>query len=323
MAADSSPAGPELSVIVPAHDAAATLTRTLQCLATQHGVGRLEVVVVDDGSSDATAAVAERAGVRVVRTERAGPATARNVGVAASSGSRLAFLDADCFPEPGWAAAALAALEDADLVQGRVLPDPEAPLGPFDRTLWVTCDSGLYQTANLLMPRELFERAGGFSAWVDPQSDARGHFGEDVVLGWELRRAGARVVFAPEALVRHAVFPRGPLAYVAERRRLAHFPALVRRVPELRRRPLFARLFLSRRTAALDLALAAAALAAARRSRLPLAATVPYLLLLADEARRRARGASPLRAAAADAVADLVGLGALVAGSLRSRRLLL
>ncbi len=311
---------PALSVVVAAHDAAATLPATLAGLAAQEPLeGGLELLVVDDGSADATAAIAESAGATVLRIPRGGPAAARAAGVAASNGAAIAFLDADCVPEPGWAAAGLRALAaGAELVQGRVRPDPEARLGPFDRTLWVDADVGLYQTANLFLTRAAYEAAGGFDAWVLPGGDERGHFGEDVLLGWAARRAGARAAFATDAVVRHAVFPRGPRGYVAERDRLAYFPELARRVPELRHEPLFGRIFLSRRTAALDAALAGAALAALRRSPWPALAALPYAAQLAAGARRRSRGRTAL-VLAADLAADLRGLAALARGSLASR----
>jgi glycosyltransferase involved in cell wall biosynthesis len=310
-------------VIVPAHDAAATIGRTLACLAEQD-VGELfEVIVVDDGSGDDTAAIACSApsAVTVVASDRRGPGSARNMGAERASSDVLAFLDADCFPEPGWLRAGIAALAGAELVQGAVRPDPSAALGPFDRTLWVLEDVGLYQTANLLVQRETFERVGGFGAWVTPGDDSRGHFGEDVVFAWEARRLGACVAFAREAAVNHAVFHRSAAEYVRERARLAHFPALTARVPELRRSMYYRRWFLSRRSAALDLALLGVAAALVTRSPLPLLAAGPYAASNLRASRRWGRRASKI--AFAEVAADLLGLGSLVAGSIRSRRLVL
>jgi glycosyltransferase involved in cell wall biosynthesis len=274
------------AVVVPARDAAATLPATLDALAEQTAAA--EVIVVDNGSRDATAALAQAhpAVTRVVRRERGeGPGAARNAGVAATTATALAFTDADCAPAPGWLAAGLAALEHAELVQGRVVPD--GPVGASEHSVWVDRETGLYETANLFVRREWFDRVGGFG----PGIEAAGRpFGEDVLFGWALRRAGARTAFSADALVRHAVLPADPLA---ERRRLQHFPALIRAVPELRG-ALFARAFLTRRTAAFDLAL------------LGLLARRPWLAL-------------PYLALRPRPVADAVGAAALLYGSVRAR----
>ena len=304
-----------VSVIVPARNAAATVGRTLACLARQTLTEPYEVIVVDDGSSDETAQIAERAGVRVLRLSGEGAAAARNAGAAAGSGELLAFTDADCFPTEGWLAAAVGAFAAADLVQGAVEPEPGVAMGPFDRALWARGETGLYESANLLVRRSVFERLGGFEEWFDP--GARRPIGEDVWLGWRARRAGARTTFAPDALVHHAVIPRGAREYVAERRRLEHFPAMVARIPELRETLLTHGLFLSERSAAFDLAVTGLAAAAAARSRLPLAAALPYALAIgarALESRRRAPLVVPVEVAA-----DAVGLAALIRGSLRHR----
>jgi glycosyltransferase involved in cell wall biosynthesis len=304
------------SVIVPARDAEATLPRTLAALADQEGAPAFEVVVVDDGSRDGTAAIVERAGARLVRLGGAGPAEARNAGVAAASGALLAFCDADCFPTHGWLASGTRALDAADLVQGRVLPDPRAELGAFDRSLWVTEETGLYETANLFTTRALFDRLGGFERWLEPVSGKP--MAEDVWFGWRARRAGARTAFCAEALAHHAVFPRGGREYVEERRRLRHFPELAARLPELRETLLHRRLFLNRRTMKLDLALAGLAAAAARRSALPLVAAAPYALELRRHAKNRA-GDGWKSVAAVDAAADITGLAALARGSVATR----
>lgn len=308
----------DASVIVPARDAETTIGRTLVALAAQRFEGAYEVIVVDDCSADATARRLEQAPLEltIVEGEGQGPAAARNLGVAASSGRALAFLDADCFPDEGWLAAGVEALGSADLVQGRVLPDPDAELGPFDRTLWITFEVGLYETANLFVTRERFDRVGGFEAWLAPAS-GEVHMAEDVWFGWQAKRSGATSAFCAAALAHHAVFARGPLAYVAERRRLRHFPEIARRVPELRDRFFWRRRFLSDRSAAFDLAALGVLLAAWRRSPVPLTAALPYLAL-----QRGRRGASP-GVAAVDVLADAVGLAALARGSLEARSSLL
>jgi glycosyltransferase involved in cell wall biosynthesis len=309
-------------VIIPARDAEATLPRALAGVADQE-LGSFEVIVVDNGSRDGTAVVAERSRVvtRVIRRSRGeGPGAARNAGAAAASGSVLAFLDADCRPAPGWLAAGVGACADADLVQGRVLPDPEASLGPFDRTVSVGDAHGLFESANLFVGRVVFERAGGFPAGLEGSGEAP--FGEDVIFGWRAVRAGARTAFCARALVYHEVSSRGGSDFVAERARLALFPALAAEVPELRSAFFYRRFFLSPRSAGFDLAVAGVALALVSSRRPALALAAPYLYLLATDARRWGPRRAPM-VAAVGAAADAAGAAALFRGSVRSRSLVL
>lgn len=92
---------PTISVVIPAYNAAGTLARALDSIGAQT-LAPLEVIVVDDGSSDSTGqVVAGYAGhftgvpVRYVRQDNAGPSAARNRGVAEARGDWIAFLDAD------------------------------------------------------------------------------------------------------------------------------------------------------------------------------------------------------------------------------------
>lgn len=309
---------PAASVIIPARDAASTLRRTLDALGAQEAAESFEVVVVDDGSMDHTAALARAApiGARVLRGGGGGPAVARNLGVDGSEASVLAFVDADCEPTPGWLAAGLAALAEADLVQGAVTAPPGTSAGPFDRGISVHSETGLYETANLFVKREVFERIGGFESWLRPRRGIE--LGEDVWFAWRARRAGARTAFSAEALVYHPVTSRPPAAYIAEHARLRFFPAMARRIPELRDAFFYHRYFLSPRSAAFDLAAIGLTVATTRREWLPLAAVIPYGRLLLSDARRFGRRRAP-GVAFVRAAADLVAAASLAVGSLRWR----
>ena len=300
---------PEISVILPARDAQATLPRALAALSAQSLGAPFEVIVVDAGSSDRTAEIARDSGANVIDAGPLGPAEARNRGAAAAQADRLVFTDADCFPEPDWLVAGLRALEGAVLVQGAVRPDPDATVGPFDRFVSVGAEIGLYETANLFVRRDTFERAGGFEEWLHPTIGPP-HMAEDLHFGWKVRRSGAPTAYCAAAVVNHAVFERDAGEFVAEYRRRRYFADIAREVPELRREFFFARLFLSRQTAAFDLALLSLVMAASRRSALPLVGVGPYLAGL------RGRGA---RVSAVQAVADAVGCWSLVLGSVRCR----
>lgn len=87
---------PRFSVVIPAFNAAATLARAIESVRAQTWPAH-EIIVVDDGSSDATASVAESFGhaVTLIRQPNSGVAAARNAGARAATGDWLAFLDAD------------------------------------------------------------------------------------------------------------------------------------------------------------------------------------------------------------------------------------
>ncbi len=85
-----------MSVIIPAYNEAKCITACLETLRSQTlGPSNYEIIVVDDGSSDATPLIAAKYGVTLLRQDHRGPAIARNYGARVAAGSILAFLDAD------------------------------------------------------------------------------------------------------------------------------------------------------------------------------------------------------------------------------------
>jgi glycosyltransferase involved in cell wall biosynthesis len=339
---------PTVSVIVPARDAAPTLGRTLEALCRQQLDRRFEVVLVDDGSRDGTAALARRYEplVTVIRNPASvGPGAARNLGVQAAHASTLAFTDADCFPTPEWLARGLAALETAEIVQGRVAPDPTVPRTPFDRSLEVGSDGGFYQTANLFVRRQVFDLVGGFRDWALERPGRRRWsqdrrraramrtpIGEDTLFAWTARRRGLTSAFAAEALVYHAVVPGTLLDALADRWHWTRdMPGLVRLVPELRRCAFYHRWFFADWTAKFDLAFAGACAAALTGRKRWLVACVPYLNRVRREteiyrdgrdSRLGGLGRAARYAAGAPAV-DAATLAGFLAGSAAWRTLVL
>src|SRR5829696_3869684 len=256
-----------VSVVIPARDEAARIGPCLAGLAGDPDV--LEVVVVDDGSSDGTAAIAAAAGARVIagarRADWVGKPWALQQGLEAARGEIVVALDADTRPRPGLVGALAAALDDADLVTagarfataGWVHPAMLATLvyrfGPADAPAPAARLVANGQVT--AVRREALLAAGGYAA-------AAGHLTDDVALARALARAGWRVVFRDgAALVDVEMTPSEwarsiALADVTSRRWLAADVAvvwLVQGLPVLR--------LLAGRTGRLDVALLALRLA--------------------------------------------------------------
>jgi glycosyltransferase involved in cell wall biosynthesis len=228
---------PRLSVVVPTCNRAARLLRLIGALAAQDIEEAFEVVVVDDCSRDDTLAqldgIAARQPFTLVAlpsTVNTGPAGARNRGWRAARGERIAFVDDDCVPDPGWLRALDAGLDEADIVVGRTRPpeDQMHLIGPFSSYLDIGHDRR-YSTCNIAYRREVLEAMEGFDAegfaWPN---------GEDTDLGLRAVKAGYRDAFAPEALIFHDVGPSEFRAHWRRIPRLEGVVTLVARHPEAR-----------------------------------------------------------------------------------------
>src|SRR5215472_4926639 len=120
---------PRVSLVIPTYNRAASLGRLLRCLAgITQPAGGLEVIVVNDGSTDATATVAAEAGAICITQANAGRARARDKGWRSSRGEIVVFLDDDVVPEVDAVAHMVRALDGADGVGARILPLNTSPL---------------------------------------------------------------------------------------------------------------------------------------------------------------------------------------------------
>lgn len=204
---------PSVSIIVPVRNRPRDLELCVQSLqALDYPADKLEIIVVDDASTDQTPQVVrDLPGVRgVCQPVWAGPAACRNVGATIASGAILAYTDSDCEVTPGWLRELVPyfADEQTGIVGGRV--DSFSLDTAIERYESVT--SSLYMgldereckpntaipflpTANLLIRRELWQKLGGF----DPAFP----IGEDVDLVWRVHEAGHRVQYVPRGVVQH------------------------------------------------------------------------------------------------------------------------
>jgi len=201
-----------ISAIVPCYNAGATIEATLQSLVSGDVVPD-EIVCVDDGSRDATAAVIQefrrRAGAEVklvsLPTNR-GAAAARNGGAIAATGDLLLFIDADVILGAPALAAMRARMDLDDAIAVVALYAPVSSTGGvlagFQSLLANATFRGLdhqdlpyFGTQCVLLRREEFLRAGGFS------ESYRGATVEDLEFGFRLRTAGRRIALAPSASI--------------------------------------------------------------------------------------------------------------------------
>jgi glycosyltransferase involved in cell wall biosynthesis len=208
---------PTVSVVVPTRNRARWLGYIFQALARQVYPSELvEVVVVDNSSTDDTEEVVSHWAeafpfpVRFYRKANQGPASSRNYGAAHSTGDVIAFTDSDCMPEPDWLINAVRAVKDgAWLVTGPIIPRRTADTHFFFNAQLapVASDTGLYRTANLIVPRKVFERVGGFDETftLGPGGAVLG--GEDSDLGWRINRSGGLAVFQPNVRIVHLATP--------------------------------------------------------------------------------------------------------------------
>lgn len=179
----------KLSVVVPAHDEEQVIGRALSAIRRQ-GAAVHEVIVVCNGCRDRTAALARRAGARVLVTERRGVSLARNLGARRASGDLLLFVDADVRLAPGLAAAVGGAARGRRPVVGtvRVVPDSRryrlhyAAAAVLIRALRLSSNGLIFCSA------ALFEHAGGFPEGVQVGED-------NLFMRRARRRPGARYRF--------------------------------------------------------------------------------------------------------------------------------
>jgi GT2 family glycosyltransferase len=197
---------PRVSVVVCTHNGAATLGECLE------GVAGLtypdyETIVVCDGCSDDSAAIARRHGAAVLETRHRGLSAARNAGTLCAEGEIVAFLDDDAYPDPDWLHYVAAGLRDSRHggVGGPNIPPADdglvaecvaaAPGGPI-HVLVSDREAEHVPGCNMAFRKPALEEIGGF--------DERFRVaGDDVDVCWRLQEAGWKLGFSAGAVVMH------------------------------------------------------------------------------------------------------------------------
>jgi glycosyltransferase involved in cell wall biosynthesis len=197
-----------LSIIIPTFNGGKRIGACLKSLLAQTVQRAAEIIVVDDGSTDDTAAaVARFSDVRLITQQNAGPAAARNHGAREASGAIIIFTDDDCEPAPGWLDAMVEPFADPEIVgvQGCYRTHQRALSARF---VQLECEEryrimrhsayidfiGSYSAG---YRREYFLAMKGFDS-AFPVACA-----EDAELAYRMAEQGWKMKFAPEAVIYH------------------------------------------------------------------------------------------------------------------------
>jgi glucosyl-dolichyl phosphate glucuronosyltransferase len=218
----------DLSVVIPTRDRHDVLADCLATLSAQRTTANVEVIVMDDGSSEPVAPLVERCGTdritfRTVRLSGDGLNVARNRGVADARADIISFLDDDTLVAEGWADGVLRAFSSTGCagLAGRILLQYE---GQRPSWLWINehgylsgvdrgedvalVEDSLVPTgANCAVRREWFDRVGGFREGLDRKGTSL-ISGGDTEFFRRVVEAGGRITYSGEASVLHRVPPQ-------------------------------------------------------------------------------------------------------------------
>ena len=198
---------PSLTVVICAYNAATTLDECLRYTCDLDYPG-LEILVVDDGSTDDTAEIAaSHPRARLLRIPHGGLAVARNTGLEAAAGELIAYLDSDAYPSPEWPYYLALGLDGPTVggVGGPNVPPPQAgpgeqrvaraPGGPV-HVLFSDDRAEHVPGCNMAFWKQMLLEVGGF----DPVYTSAG---DDVDICWRVLNRGWDIAFHPAALVWH------------------------------------------------------------------------------------------------------------------------
>ncbi len=197
---------PRISVIVCTYNGERTIRDCLEGLLNLD-YPNFEVVIVDDGSTDATAKIAGEYPFRLIRTENRGLGNARNTGMEAASGEIVAYLDDDAYPDPHWLLylaytfmstthAGVGGLNVAPPGDGTTAACVDNAPGNPVHILLTDQEAEHIPGCNMAFRKGCLEEIGGF----DPQFRVAG---DDVDVCWRRRERGSTLGFSPAAMVWH------------------------------------------------------------------------------------------------------------------------
>ena len=212
-----------VSVIIPAHQAEKYIAQAVDSVRRQAWIGETEIIVIDDGSTDGTAAAAQALGVQVLQKSQGGAASARNMGLRTATGQLILLLDADDVLTDGALHAMYAALAggaDAafalaeDFISPELTESQKAELRPRPAPY-----SGVMPGCSLIR-RQVFDAVGLFDDTMKS--------GETVAWQLKLRDAGIRTVQVPVVTLKRRLHMTNT-GRLHQKREMADYAALLRK----------------------------------------------------------------------------------------------
>ncbi len=219
-----------VSIIIPTYNGAKRIRKCLDAVTQQDYKNEYEIVVVDDGSKDNTAAVVEKyQAVRLVRQKNAGPAAARNKGAQHANGEIILFTDDDCVPKKDWLQQMLKPFADTKIVaaKGGYLTKQSQLIARFvqleyeDKYRLLEKESYIdfIDTYSAAFRREVFIKYGGYDHSF-PVACA-----EDIELSYRMSSEGEKMVFQAKAQVYHT-HPETLINYLKKKYKFAYWRML-------------------------------------------------------------------------------------------------
>ncbi len=197
---------PRISVVVCIYNGDETIHECCEGL-LKLDYPNFEVIIVDDGSTDTTSAVASEYGFRLIRTENGGLSAARNVGLQAATGEIIAYTDVDAYPDPHWLtylAATLMKTKHVGVGGPNLAPPDDGPIadcvdnapGNPIHVLLTDQEAEHIPGCNMAFRKACLQAIGGF----DPRFRVAG---DDVDVCWRLQQNGWSLGYSPAAVVWH------------------------------------------------------------------------------------------------------------------------
>lgn len=210
--------GKTVTIVIPAYNSEKTIAQTIEaCLNQEYPQEKLEIIVVDDGSTNDTAEIVRKYPVKYIFQENSGPAKARNTGWKNAQGEIICFTDADCIPPENWISSLVSEYTSEEIsgVGGSYeILNPENLLASCIHEEIVSrhlkmAKKGVTHLGsfNLSLRKNVLEKVGGFN------EDLK--MSEDRDISYRIMEANWKLIFNPGIKVYHT-YPTNLIKYLIQ-----------------------------------------------------------------------------------------------------------